>query len=161
MAKNANISTGKSEGKTRWVREDLPRVKRAAHRGDRDAAYELGVRYLTGRSVDRDPACGFDWVRRSARQGQVHAQELLGYCLVKGVGTVPDGLSAVHWFQRAARQGSAVARYNLGCCYLVGIGMPRSRRAARIYFSSAADLGYEKGSRALAALEQDAPDTAA
>ena len=33
--------------------------------------------------------------------------------------------------------------------------------AARIYFSSAADLGYEKGSRALAALEQDAPDTAA
>ena len=158
MAKTSDTNNKK---KTNWVRESTRRVECGADRGDKDAAYELACRLLTGRDIELDTGAGFDWARYAARKGHVRAQELVGFCLAHGIGTLADGRGAVHWFRRAASQGSAVARFNLGCCYLVGIGLPRSVGAARVYFKSAADMGYAKAACALARIGEPRTQAAA
>ena len=132
-----------------WIREESAKVQKAANRGNAEAAYELALRFFTGRKMDFDPAAGFYWAHYAARRGHMKARELCGYCLIRGVGTEADGTEAVHWLMAAARQGSLVAYYNLGCCYLVGIHFDRSEIAARVWFKAAAERGYERAEHAL------------
>ena len=136
-----------------WIREDSAKVQQAANRGNAEAAYELALRFLTGRKMEFDPVAGYDWACYAARRDHMKARELCGYCLVRGVGADADGAAAVRWFMAAARQGSLVAYYNLGCCHLVGIYFDRSELAARVWFKAAADRGYERAKRALQGID--------
>ena len=138
-------------GYVNWVREDIKKVKRAAARGNAQAAFELAQRLATGRGVDRDPRKAFAECSYAAGRDLPEALNMLGYCYAAGLGTIADGEAARRAFWRAAKLGSAVAAYNLAVLYAEGIGMehPDQGRADRWLWISAR-RGYAKARNACA-----------
>ena len=74
--------------------------KAAANQGQAEAQYNLGLLYLKGLGVAKDPAEAFRWLRLAADQGQANAQFQVGMMREKGVGVPQD---------YAQRTGSAAA----------------------------------------------------
>ena len=106
MAKS--ISTPTNE--INWVRESDATVRRAAKRGNAQAAFELAQRLMTGRGgIDRDPRAAFDECEFAARKGVVAAQLMLGYCYAQGLGVVADEEKALEAFTKAAELALADA----------------------------------------------------
>ena len=142
MAKSINTPTNEIN----WVRESDATVRRAAKRGNAQAAFELAQRLMTGRGdIDRDPRAAFDECEFAARKGVVAAQLMLGYCYAQGLGVVADEEKALEAFTKAARRGNAVAQYNLAICCAKGIGMnaPKPELAEK-FMQRAAKAGYSR-----------------
>ena len=145
----------------KWVREDSPKVKRAAEAGNVAAMTELAKRKLTGRDMARNPKEGFSWVEIAAQRGDVEAAQILGYCYATGTGVQASGRKAYELFVKGALQDNAVALYNLAICYDYGIGVERDYRMARSLYQRSAEAGYAKAKHVLAAKlwNRDCSDT--
>lgn len=94
-------------------REKLQQARDGAARGDAESTYKLGLYYLNGQGVERDPVEARKWMLQAAEQGWVQAQ------VAMGVTTLPqpaggDADEAIGWFRKAAEQGSPVGQYMLG-----------------------------------------------
>lgn len=63
--------------------------KAAASQGQAEAQYNLGLLYLKGLGVTKDPAEAFRWFHLAADQGQADAQFQVGLMREKGVGVQP------------------------------------------------------------------------
>ena len=135
----------------KWVREDSPKVKRAAEAGNVAAMTELAKRKLTGRDMARNPKEGFSWVEIAAQRGDVEAAQILGYCYATGTGVQASGRKAYELFVKGALQDNAVALYNLAICYDYGIGVAGDYQMARRLYTRSADAGYAKAKHVLVA----------
>ncbi len=89
-------------------------LRRAAHAGDPEARYRLGVCLDHGHGVAQNAAEAVRCYRLAADQGHAHAQFYLGVCLESGTGAAPNKTEAMAYYRRAADQGHANARHNLG-----------------------------------------------
>lgn len=138
-----------------WKHQELAKVEKAAAKNNRNACFELGMRYLDGRarSTGDNQRDGFYWVMQAALSGHVGAMNCVGYCLEHGMGTEPDFDAAYEWFMEAARKGDADAYFNLGCCRLVGVGAQKSKAAAKVWLEGAAERGHNRARQMLDALE--------
>jgi TPR repeat protein len=89
-------------------------LRALADRGDPAAQYRLGMDYLNGRNVRKDPAKAVYWLRKSAMQGYSWAQVWLGLAYKNGWGVPKNGKKALKWWRRAAEEGNPWAqdRYN-------------------------------------------------
>jgi len=88
--------------------EQEARVRAArplAERGSSKAQTQLGVMYLEGRGVERDPVEAIRWLRAAADQGNAAAQLHLGLLHLSGEFLEKDLDAAAVWFRRAADQG--------------------------------------------------------
>lgn len=115
---------------------------RAAHAGDAEACFQLGVRFDTGEGLPRDPARAARLYLRAARGGLAAAQHNLGLLYAQGRGVRRDARRAARWYARAAERGEVRAQSNLGCCYAQGLGVPRDPARARHWFERAARRGH-------------------
>ena len=134
-----------------WIREGLPKVKKAAEAGNAAAMTELAKRSLTGRDMARNPKEGFSWVEAAAARGNLEAVRILGYCYATGTGVQASGRKAYDLFVKAALQGNAVALYNLAICYDYGIGVSSDYHMARCLYTRSAEAGYVKAKHVLVA----------
>ena len=112
-----------------------------AERGDAGAQYALGLAYLTGEGLPRDPRDAARWLRRAAEQGHPGAATDLGVLLMRGYGVPRDDAKAVQWFRRAAGQGHAAGANNLGVMLMNGRGIVRDDAEAVRWFREAAEHG--------------------
>ena len=116
--------------------------------GDEAAQLALGVHYLVGEAVTKDPVEAERWLRMAAEQGNAVAQHHLGH-IYQGVPEsfrtdqdVPiDHAESVRWFQRSAEQGNVPAATSLATKYRDGHGVPASLDQAFRWFLRAAELG--------------------
>jgi TonB family protein len=93
-------------------KEKLQQARDGAARGDAESTYKLGLYYLNGQGVERDPVEARKWVQQAAEQGWVPAQVAMAMMIMpQGPGGDPE--EAVGWFRRAAEQGSPVGQYML------------------------------------------------
>ncbi len=113
----------------------------AAEAGDAVAQNDLGVRYIRGDGVERDPARGMAYYQLAAEQGLHFAQSNLAWGYWDGVGVENDDATAVHWATLAAEQGNEVAMRLVGMSYHFGRGNDRNGAEAARYWSEAANLG--------------------
>ena len=74
---------------------------------------DLGVCYVNGEGVARDPVLGALWYRAAADQGDEWACYLLGLCYRDGTGVKRNARWAKHWFAKASSQGVREARKQL------------------------------------------------
>ena len=88
-------------------------LKTAALAGDALAETELGLRYVEGRALTRDPKTGARWLELAANQGATYAQYRLGALYERGVGVGKDAPLARAWYKKAADGGNARAMHNL------------------------------------------------
>jgi len=114
----------------------------AAKKGDPGAQFKLGLMYIEGDLIERNPSKGIAWLRRAADHKYLDAQVKLGDLLYKGVQLDRDYAESAKWYQKAADQGHAGAQYILANMYKKGLGIARDRRKADKWYREAARLGH-------------------
>ncbi|HTK28926.1 MAG TPA: VWA domain-containing protein [Vicinamibacterales bacterium] len=117
-------------------------LKRAADRGDIDAAFNLGVLYDTGRGVPQDLGRAAALYRKAAERGHVRAAYNLALLYAEGLGVRKDEVQAAAWYKKAAELGDPLSQYNLAVMFENGRGVARDYTAAMDWYSRAADNGH-------------------
>ncbi len=110
----------------------------AAHAGDPQAAFNLGLLYDLGDGVTESATTAFTWYRRAAQAGIASAAFNVGVMYDSGRGAPADRAEAAIWYARSAALGEARAAFNLGQLYEGGQGVPRNTDAAIAWYAVAA-----------------------
>lgn len=130
-----------------------------AKAGDAKAQHDVGLLYLAGRYVDRDPKEAARWFEKSAVQGLAAAQFNLGVLYQRGEGVEQNPQLAFFWFQSAAEQNDPRAQHNLAAAYAEGRGVPRNYDKAIDWFTRAANTGLVQSQYSLGrAYETGSPE---
>ncbi|HUW80999.1 MAG TPA: tetratricopeptide repeat protein [Acidocella sp.] len=113
----------------------------AAEGGHSDAARSLGMLYLTGAGVPRDPDEAAIWFRRAAEAGDPAAQSDLASLLLSGRTnpTLTEPPPVHEWFEQAAEAGDPVGAFNYAVCLAQGVGVPQDEARAAVWFRRAAE----------------------
>jgi len=91
--------------------DTLEALMRQAKAGDADARTLLGLRYLTGDGVAKDPATARSWLEKAADQRPEAAMNL-GDMAYTGEGGASDPAAAASWYAQAAVLGDGVGAEN-------------------------------------------------
>lgn len=83
----------------------LPGLQQAAHGGDAQAQYSLGMMYRYGLAVPRDPQRAAELLRQAAAQGDAKAAFELGNMLYFGDGVAQDRALGEAWLKAAREHG--------------------------------------------------------
>lgn len=127
----------------------------AASNGDARAQYDLGLRYVDGKGVERDPLQGAQWLEKSAEAGIPEAQYHLGQLYQKGLGVSSDLTAAFNWYRKAALQGHVRAQYELGTMYVDGKGTKQDYGEALRWYSSASRAGLAEAHYGLGMMHEN------
>ena len=119
----------------------LPLFKQSATLGNLKAPRYIGLIYLNGSGLPKDPARAFAQFQTAAAKGDITSQYWLGWCYEHGAGTAQNYAQALHWYQISAQRGdhiAAPAMNALGAMYEKGEGVPASRDTAVAWYRKAA-----------------------
>ena len=130
----------------------LKHIRAAAKTGDREAQFDLAMRYAAGEWVPKDDLAAADWFEKAALQGHVEAQYRLGLFYEAGRGVSQNLFEAVFWFQSAAEQTHLQATFKTAVAYADGIGIGLDFEKAATLFGEAAERGHVDAMRRLADL---------
>ncbi|MBB1634119.1 tetratricopeptide repeat protein [Cupriavidus sp. UME77] len=115
-------------GKCKPAATTLQARAKAGAQGDADARNQIGMMYLHGEGVPKDPAEAVRWFRLAAEQGDADAQVYLGSALFNGEGMLlSNKREGVKWFRKAAVQGNEFGQLDLAIAHEHGLGVPRNR----------------------------------
>ena len=121
------------------INEEVNSDLRAARKGNKNAQYNMGVRYYRGEDgITKDYSQAVAWFTKAAEQGSADAANVLGICYEKGHGVEQSYTMAVKWYRKAVAQNNTYAIRNLGICHLFGRGVEKSEfRAVRLFNQAA------------------------
>ncbi len=119
----------------------IPRKIQLADQGDPVAQLNVGLMYLKGIKMKKDPNEAARWLKQAAQQGQVEAQYRLGILYEEGIGVIQDYEQGVYWVRMAAEHGMARALYQMGIIYDLGLGVPIDHIQAYVWYNLAAAGG--------------------
>lgn len=117
-----------------------PKLLMAAQSGDFDAQYELGIRYLMGDGVVKDPATALMWLEKAA-ESDTGLMKKVSNNYMTGEHWPVNYDKAKEWLEKAVALSDAEAMFNLGLMYKQGKGIPQSFEKAIGLWEQAADLG--------------------
>lgn len=126
-----------------------------ADRGDTDAQFELGLRFLTGEGLKKDEKEGVNWLAKAAEGGHLRAQYVYGSLFEDGVSVPKDPVEAASWFEKAASGGFPMAQHALAVAYELGQGVTKDPAKAASWFEKAAAQNYPPAMSALASKLQN------
>lgn len=139
-------------GKSRFRFSPVTRYEADAQSGDVVAQFKLGMMYIKGDILDKNPEQALKWLRLAAQGNNTEAQLALGELLYKGFDVDRDFVESAKWFQLAATSGNAMAQYQLANMYRKGIGLPKDSKMAGVWYRKAAKQGHAKAIDNLAGL---------
>jgi TPR repeat protein len=137
VARNISFGDVSSEDKSRAV--NLYKI--AADAGHREAAFELGKMYQTGKGVTANSPRAITYFELAAMQGHELAQLELGFAFSLGELAQGDYAKSFAFFKRAADQGNAKAQFNIADFYFEGTGVAQNKVEAAKFYALAADQG--------------------
>jgi len=109
-----------------------------AYEGDAEAQYNLGVLYLEGRGVERNPEQAHGWFLRAAEKGHLEAQYNLGHMALSGMGMEKNTEQALHWWRQAAEGGYPQAQFNYGRALFTAKGKMQDKSLGLLMITKAA-----------------------
>lgn len=112
--RDLRLQSGDPEEKNRQAAEAF---REAVDAGHLRAHNELGMMYLKGDGVARDPARARALFTTASENGLVLAQYQLAELMRTGVGGEKDMQAAIKWYEQAAGQGHVAAMSKLGQLY--------------------------------------------
>lgn len=119
-------------------KKQLTVMSKAAKQGDKNAQYALGLAYLRGKVVSKDPIQALKWLESAASQNHLRAQVQIAVLYGTGSGVRQNYKKAFDLFSTAAKQGFANAQFNLAYLYEKGLGVSQSFEQAKKYYLLAA-----------------------
>lgn len=93
------LQAGNREEAVRWYRK-------AAEKKHAQAEFHLGMSYLAGLGVTKDPNEGIKWLRRAAEHGDASQKSAVGFILCQ-INLRQEG---IQWIRKAAEQGDEDAK---------------------------------------------------
>jgi len=103
----------------------------------------VGMRFASGRGVERNMEQAAAWFSRAAEQGLAPAQYRMASMTEKGTGLAKDLQAARGLYEQAAAAGNLQAMHNLGVMHAEGgLGAP-DMALAQGWFRQAAELGLK------------------
>lgn len=85
-------------------------IEELARQGNKDAQFNIGCRYLTGRHIKHDNKKAMKWFRLAAEEGCPDSQYNIGILFENGDGITKNDTEAVKWYRRASKKGHMRAR---------------------------------------------------
>lgn len=116
-------------------------IRTAADVGIPDAQYALGVLYLRGRGVEKDPSQAAKWFLRGAENDNLASEVEYAILAFKGEGMAANPELAAKYFRRAAYRGNAIAQNRLARMYAIGRGVQKDRVEAATWHMLAVSKG--------------------
>ena len=101
----------------------LSEIQQQAQDGDTNAERKLGLIYLTGKHLEKNPEKAVNWLEKAAAKNDIEALKLLGKIYAEGLGAGVNLKKSVEYFERAASQGDAIAAAFVGQAYEKGLGV--------------------------------------
>ncbi len=135
-------------------------MQQSGENGYAEAQFQLGLAYVAGEDLPRDPALAARWFERAAMQGHAASQVNLGALYESGNGLPRDEAQAAKWYAKAAEQDIAVAQISLGSLYAQGRGVARDDRAASKWYQRAAQSGVPEAHYNLGVLYENSAELA-
>lgn len=130
-----------------------------AEAGEAASQRNLGLLYLNGLGVAKDPAQAARWFKAAAEQSFAPAAANLADMYLRGNGVPADRRRAAQYMRIAADGGLAESQHNLGIFYEHGVGLDKDEDTAVFWYKRAAAQGFSKSADRLAALRPAArPD---
>ncbi len=113
----------------------------AAELGHKHSARALGMLYLTGTGVPRNPDEAAIWFRRAAEAGDETAKADLASLLLSGKTSprLTEPAPVHEWFEQAAEGGDLIAAFNYAVCLTQGVGVERNDVLAAKWMRRAAE----------------------
>lgn len=99
----------------------LPYFVQAEQAGQMKAPRYLGLMYLNGEGVAKDPSAAFAHFKEAAARGDITGQYWLGYCYENGVGTAKDMSQALEWYRKSAARGDHVSQPAIDALARLGV----------------------------------------
>lgn len=112
-----------------------------ADAGETLAEKTMGILYLQGFGVTKDPAAAAGWFAKAAAQGDPDSQTILGTDYMNGYGVPQNDELALKWSLAAAKQGNASGERQVGFLYHTGRGAPVDYAEAVKWTAQAAEQG--------------------
>jgi uncharacterized protein len=148
----------------------------AAEAGVVEAAYQVGLRYLTGSGVVRNAIEAARWFTRAAEKGDLAAQRDLAGLYMSGLqessvktsdaqlftesqNNTADFDSALRWILPPAQAGDTEAQVMAGYIYVAGGMHLRDEAQAKFWFGRAAEAGAPAGHLGLGIIALRAANT--
>lgn len=131
--------------------EQERQLRAFADRGDADAQFEMGLRYLTGEGFKKDEKKGVEWLRKAAESGHLRAQYVYGSLFEDGVTVPKDPAKALEWYLKAANGGFPMAQHSVGVAYEIGQGVEKDPKKSAEWFEKAVAQNYPPAMAALGA----------
>lgn len=126
-------------------REALEYYRKAAEQGNVDGEYALGMMFVSGQGVKRDPKEGVVWIARAAEKGHREAINALADAYIKGEGGLaeaqPNPKEALRWIRRAADNNYVPALEHLARAHRSGLlGLAVDAKQAELYEARVREL---------------------
>jgi len=102
-------------------------------RGDPVAQFFVGVMYLAGHGVQKNPPLAVQLLYRSATAGVADAQNYMGAFYRTGHNVPLNYATAMQWYLFAAKQNYKNAQYRIALMYRDGLGVDRDNRQAYVW----------------------------
>jgi len=127
-----------------------------AEAGEPAAQRNLGLLYLNGQGVARNPQQAAFWFTRSADQGFAPAAANLADMYLRGRGVPGDRRKAAEYMRIAAEGGLPESQHNMGIFYEHGVGVAKDEDTAVFWYRRAAAQNFAKSADRLAVLRPNA-----
>ncbi|MCP1659412.1 tetratricopeptide repeat protein [Neisseria perflava] len=122
----------------------------ASAAGHMKAPRYIGLMYLNGYGVTKNPMRAVAEFTKGAEQGDITSQYWLAYCYEQGIGVQKDMDQAEKWYQVSARRGDHVAAPAMTA--LGRLAEVESQEEAVAWYKKAAAVGDKEAQAALARL---------
>lgn len=105
--------------------KNVAQLRQFAAQGDPKACFELGMRYVEGEEVPRDPIQGIGFLEQAAKGGIADASFRLGKIYYDGIIVPASYARALDFYTAAARAGVFEAQHNIGIMLVGAKGVKR------------------------------------
>jgi TPR repeat protein len=129
--------------------KSLASIRASALKGDADAQFQLGNKYVIGDGVEKDPQLAVRWYMEAAERGHRLAAHNLGRCYLTGEGVAKNPQEAFKWFKIAANQGYVNSMIAVGLCYGTGVGVRIDQKESEKWFIKAEEMVTPEAQHAL------------
>ena len=126
----------------------LPQLQQFAAKGDPQACFELGVRYLEGDEVGQDTSRAITLFETAAKGNVADASFRLGKIFHDGLGLPIDYTRALRYFTIAAQAGVTEAQHNIGAMLVSARGVKRDYIEGLAWLIVATKSGDPSGAEA-------------
>lgn len=133
-----------------WYSKAMKAFAAKAEKGDRNAAFWLGLMYRKGQGTERYLPLAYQWVTRAAEEGVLQAQILAAFMSREGEGCGASDEVAFKWFEKAAGKGDAGAMVEVALAYSDGKGVVKDEAQARVWLQKAVRMSDPFAMRLLA-----------